>query len=461
MPREKKVVQDIVPTNKRTIRTVAPASKRIPVEQEEVEEEGVEEVPIRRATPLVSISRAQTRMAPPPLRRPSRPASAPRSRKRFPSILLTFGIIFISIAIIAIALSLLYSKAAVTITPKTANVDINGTFTAKKMGDATVTSSGLVYETVSATQTLSQSVPAKEGALIENKAKGSVTLYNEQTTQQKIVAGTRLSNADGDVYRTTATIVIPPGKEGAPGSIVAAVLADAVGAQYNMSLAGATDLKVVAYKGTPKYETVYAKLKTAITGGFAGKKTTIAPEVQTATTNALKESLVTKLLEEAKKLAPKDSVIYTNAYTIEYEIPEPVSKGGEAAEISLKGTLTAAVFRKTAFVKSIAARELDKFPAPSYSINGLEALKFTVVNPKDFSAKKGTPLIFTLKGPVNLIGTFSESALKEELKGTYLKDSNEIFAKYPSIANAYALITPFWMRSFPNAPEKIIIEIKK
>jgi hypothetical protein len=58
------------------------------------------------------------------------------------------------------------------------------------------------------------------------------------------------------------------------------------------------------------------------------------------------------------------------------------------------------------------------------------------------------------------VGTFSEEQLKNELKGTYLKQSNTIFARYPAIANAYALITPFWMRSFPNSPENIHIEIK-
>lgn len=42
-----------------------------------------------------------------------------------------------------------------------------------------------------------------------------------------------------------------------------------------------------------------------------------------------------------------------------------------------------------------------------------------------------------------LTGTISEKKLKEELKGIKLKDSSAIFAKYPSIANAYALITPF------------------
>ncbi len=136
MPKEKKVVQDIVPTGRRSIRNVAP--KKLPVEEEEQEAE--EQVPIRRAPPSISMTRSQTNFPPaaPPSRRPVKVSSS--GKKRFPSILLTFGIVFICIAVIAIALSLLYSKAAVTITPKTAHVDINGTFTAKK-GEAALSSS--------------------------------------------------------------------------------------------------------------------------------------------------------------------------------------------------------------------------------------------------------------------------------------------------------------------------------
>lgn len=464
---EKKRVQDIVPSNKRTIRSV-PTKRHVPVDEQEGDVQ--EPVPIRRAPPQISINRAQTRIVT-PAPQPRRPAVekfpekpekiSPSGKRRLTGVLLTFGIIFIGIAIIAVALSLLYSKAAVTITPKTAHIDVNGTFTAKKEGDPTASAGSLVYIVATTTGTADQTVPATEGPLIETKAKGTVAFFNGQTTQQKIVAGTRIANSDGDIYRTSATIVIPAGATGTPGRIEATVVADQAGAQYNMSLSGPTEFKVVAYKGTPKYETVYAKLKTAITGGFSGKKTTIAPDVLKAAQQTLRDALTTKLLDQARKQVTKDQILYNNAYAIEFETPEPVSKGADSAQVTIKGTLTAAIFNRTALLKSIAAKELDKFPAPTYDISGLDDLKFTVVNSKDFSPRKGSSLIFTMKGPINLTGTFSETALKEELKGTYLKNSNGIFAHYPSIANAYALITPFWMRSFPNSADKIIIEIKK
>jgi hypothetical protein len=378
---ERKVVQDIVPTNKRTVRNIAP-KKKVVVE----EEDGEEVVEIKRPPASSSIARSQTRFAElagdnvptrisrKPMSRPAPMRASPgeKPRRRFPSILLTFLVIFIGIAVIAVALSLLYSKASVTITPKTAHIDINGTYTAKKAGDATLTSGALAYDTISATETMTQSVAATAGPVISSKAKGTATLFNEQVTQQKIVAGTRLANADGDVYRTTETIVIPAGKPGAPGKIDAAILADAAGANYNMSLSEVGDLKVVAYKDTPKYTTVYGKIKTAITGGASGQKVTVAPEVLKAATATMKETINAKLLSQAKTLTPKDSILYPNSYVIEYETPEPVAKGADSAEMTIKGTLTGATFKKTDLLKSIAAKELDKFPAPSYDIQGLK-----------------------------------------------------------------------------------------
>ena len=329
---EKRIVQDIVASSRRTLRRVPPHHIEV------VEEDGEEQVPFR--------------------------SPSLRPRRKISSLIVTFVVVFVCIAVIAVALSLLYSKAAVTITPKTAHFNVSTTVTAKKSDG-----SMFGYEVVSATETETQIIPAVDGPLVETKAKGTVTLYNEQEVQQKIVAGTRLSNADGLVYRTTATVVIPQAKAAkTPGSIAVAVLADKAGASYNMALNGGGDFKFVAYKGGPKYTTVYGKLKTSLTGGFSGSKKTISPEVQKVAIQNLKDSLAVKLVEDAKSLVSRDSIMYENAYTIDYEVSEPVSKDAQTADISVKGTLSGAKFKKTDLLKSIAGKELDKFSAPTYRI---------------------------------------------------------------------------------------------
>ena len=442
----KKVVQDIVPSARRSIRN-------IPIEHEEEE---IRPKTVRRKKVVREVAEPEEidEQEAPPVFVNKKPAKKKKNTGKY---LLSFLIVFISIAVIGVALSLSYSKAVVTITPKVANFDVNGTFTAKK----NPTGSELGYEVVTVADEVHQTIPATSGPVVQTKAKGTAVIYNNYSSSaQTLVAGTRLSDSNGLIYRTSTTISVP-GKKTAPGSIEVTIVADAAGVNYNATVADLKgDYKIVGYKGTPKYDGFYARLKTDLTGGFSGNKMIISPESQKATVTVLQASLKDKLLAKLKSAVPPGFILYDTSYTIEYINLEPVMKENSAADIGVKGTAYAAIFKEDALIKFIAGKEIQKFPSDTYTIKGDNELDFKVSNIKDFSIKKGTPMIFTLKGPISITGTFSEAKLKDELKGIELNASNAVFGKYTAISNAYALITPFWMRSFPNSTEKIILEYK-
>ncbi len=286
----------------------------------------------------------------------------------------------------------------------------------------------------------------------------SGTISSSQTN----VAGLKMTASTINIQTVNASTISVPGKKISPGSIEVAIVADQAGANYNAAVADLKgDYKIVGYKGTPKYDGFYARLKTDITGGFSGNKMIIAPEAQKAAVTALQTTLREQLLTKLKTAVPPGFILYDSAYTIEYTNPEPIMKENTSADVSVKGVAYAAIFKADSLIKFIAGKEIQKFPSDTYTVGGDTDLEFKVSNIKDFSIKKGTPLIFTLKGPISITGTFSESKLKDELKGIDLKASNAVFGKYTAISNAYALITPFWMRSFPNSTEKIILEYKK
>ncbi len=452
----KKIVQDIVPGDRRSIRKInITKEKRRPVveededeeieeeqeesieEEEEEKDEEIEEIISRRKTKIKKIS------------------SGGGSYKY----LLTFVIVLVSLVVIGVALSLSYSKAVVTITPKVTNFDISGTFTAKK--SLTSTTEDFGYEVISVTDMMSQTIPATKGALVQTKAKGTAIIYNNYSaTAQTIVAGTRLSNTQGNIYRTATTVVVP-GKKTSPGSVSVVIVADQAGDKYNLKIADLKgDFKLPGYQGTPKYAGFYARLKTDVAGGYLGNKMTINEESKKTAIKDMQDSLKEQLITKLKENVTPDHILYEGAYNVEFEVPEPVMKGNADADLVVRGTAYGAIFSSDTLIKYIAGKEIKKFPSDTYNITGDKELTFNISNIKDFSAKKATPLIFTLKGPIAITGTFSEEKLKDELKGINLKDSNAIFAKYSAIANAYALITPFWLRSFPNSVEKITIEYK-
>jgi len=197
----------------------------------------------------------------------------------------------------------------IIVTPAIENLIIDGVMTAKK--DALPDE--LKYEVVTASEETKRSIPAIEGPLIQTKAKGTIVLYNIGTssTPQKIIAGTRLSSSKGLTYRTTATVSIPAQKlilgRKVPGTVSVGIIAENAGVEYNISSSFATstpiEFRIIAYKGSNKYQLFYGRLKTDISGGFSGTKKIISADIRKTTEQDLQNEL--KRLEEQYRLTRK------------------------------------------------------------------------------------------------------------------------------------------------------------
>ena len=376
---------------------------------------------------------------------------------------IAFTVVFACIAIIALALSLLYTKAIVTITPTTIPLNIDGNFIAKK--DNT-NPDLLTYQIMTVTLDDTKTIPATDGPLIQTKAKGTITLYNNySSTTQKILAGTRILSNKNLIYKTTWSITIPGKKvlqgKTVPGSIDVGIIADQVGAEYNVAMSDlAGDFKILAYKGSDKYQGFYGRIKKEIEGGFSGKKKIISPELEKATNLDLEKRLKDKLLEKISSSMLDGLVFFDNAYTIEYQKLPTINTDTDMATIGMKGTLNGIIFNSKDLIEFITKKPIQESKLSSYKVDGLKTLDFSIVNIKDFSAKKTTTLSFNLRGPVKITGTFSEKDLKNKLLGIKLDQMTPIVKQYPSIKSVAVLLTPFWMRSFPSSADNIIIEYK-
>lgn len=440
----KKIVQDIVVPNKRR------SIKNIEIERNDDSEE---EKPIRKSK-RVTKTELEEDIDLDEVVFVKKPEKKPK-QKFSPRHLMSFIIIILSVVVIAIAFSLSYSKAIVTITPKIVNLDIGGTYTAKKDS-----ANDLSYEVVTSSLEATTTLKAIKGSLIQTKAKGIFTIYNKNTTSQVLVAGTRLSSPDGLIFRTSKTVTVPAKKTN-PGSMDVTAVADKAGSNYNLLLSeNKYDFKLPGYSGTDKYDKFYSKLKSSITGGYSGNKITIDVNAKNEAIKELETDLRDKLQTKIESVVPKDYTYYNSANTIKFDVQEPRMIDSTNAELIVRGTIFAPIFKTDSLVKSLAGTEARKFPSDTYSIKGDKDLVFKLSNSKDFSAERGTSMIFTLKGNISIVGALDENKLKEELKGIKLSESNAIYNKYGAISSAYSLITPFWLRSFPDSIEKIKIEYK-
>lgn len=465
MPRR---VQDIVPNSHRSIRD-------IPVERNDIQAP-VEPPRKRAAGRPIAVRKPEMEMrrnerdeegedeAPQPVKRMS---VTPPSRKRRSGsrriILALMGIVVV-VAGAGYVASVYFSRAAFTIVPKTVPVTINGAYTAQAAG----TKGSLTYELAVVKGSANVSVPATDGPSISTSAKGKVTVYNKYAaTAQRLIAGTRFADSTGRIYRLTDSISIPgyttSGGAIVPGSVTATVVADQPGESYNLTKSEATDdLSIVAYKGTPRYETVYGRVSTDIVGGFVGTKKTVSPSVLASTTAELKQKIISSLSEQIKNTLPDGYIMYPNAYVPIFSTATVGGGDPKSATVTLQGTLYGILFKKGELVARVAGEDaLSSFDGFAFDTPGFESLDFSIANQKDFSPEKKNTLIIKLKGDASLVGSIPVEELKKKLAGLSLADTSSVLRQYKpviEIDKSSGEITPPWSK-VPSDPERIRIEV--
>jgi len=477
MPRR---VQDIVPNDRRSIRDIpvsgerqAPLVRR--AGQEGTRIDGVrhkaepeaprkkEKASADRPIPIVlHKSDKETALRHMPLTPPTPPKRKPK-RKRTTRLLIALGII-VAAAVIAFFASSRFSRATFTIVPKTLSFTATGTYVAHGAPAAGT----LSYDLVTLKGSASTTVPAISGSVVSTKAQGTVTVYNAYSAQPvRLIAGTRVAGTSGLVYRLTNSIVIPgytkPGANVIPGSIQTPIVADQPGDTYNVSGSDSvSDLKIVAYQGTPKYDTIYARLAGSITGGFVGTKKIVSPSVIASTTAALKASITSTLVSELASAIPSGYIMYDGGYATTFSTSTVGGTDASSAVVTLQGTLYGVLFSKSVLIDALSAgKSASAFGGFGYDAPALPALQVSIANLKDFSPDKKNNLVVNVKGDLTLIGSVPVDDIKKKLEGGSLASTQAIFKAYSGvIESGSGELVPPWSK-IPTDPDRIAITVQK
>lgn len=438
MPRR---IEDIVINDRRSIRS-------IPLEKA-----------MRKAAPLHKI-----KVAPPPPIQESRKGPRNRnSRRLWLAIIIAVVLVVAGTALIA---SKAFSRATFTIVPVTAAVGVSNVTI---VATGTSTPGYIKYDVIKYTGTASTTLPAADGPYISTKASGTVTLYNYYGAQgQRLVAGTRFAGDSGLVYRLSSSVFIPAykgsGSAIVPGTIRAVITADDPGAQYNLKNDGAMTLKIIAFTGGPRYENVFAKMHTDITGGFVGTKKTVNQALLASTTKNLESALLKALRAQAVAGVPSGYVTYDNAYGTSFAAPAIGGEAAKTATVAVTGTFYNVTFKRSELVAKLAgSANVDRFGNRPFSTEGLESLEFTITNPSTWRPAKANTLIARLNGNMKLKGTVPEKELKQKLAGLSLADTRAVFASYSpviDISKSFGELFPSWAASVPKDENRISLLVK-
>ncbi len=451
MPRR---VQDIIPGDRRAFRDTPPAKPASKQRATREREAPPTRASSREAEHKVSLRRLP--LTPPP----------PQSRKRRGGKLaLTVLIIVVVVAIVGWAGSLYYSRAMFTLAARTLPVTVSTAVVVS----GTSTPGYLSYQVMKWSASASTTVAATDGASVSSKAAGSVVIYNSYGAQgQRLVAGTRLANSSGLVYRLAGSVVVPGytlvGGAVKPGSLTAAIVADQPGAEYDLTRAAATsDFKMLGYVGSPKYDGFSARLATDLVGGLSGVKKTVDPAVLAAAADSLRSQLTAQFLSSVKSAVPADSIMYDGAYSSEFGAPGVSGGSTRSAIVSEQGTLYAVLFKRADLVAKLAGQSaVSGFDGFAYASPGLESLSFSVSNAKDFLPQKKSLLIARFSGSMKLIGTIPVAAIRQKLAGLTLSDTEAVLRQYQpviDIEKSSGELTPPWVTHVPTDPARITVNV--
>lgn len=360
---------------------------------------------------------------------------------------------------LAIIIVIIYPSTMITVVPRTHILpfDASTPFTAYPAG---ASATGTIAYTVTS-QVIEDSavVEASGTEKVEEKATGSVTLYNEYSDQPvRLIKNTRFETPAGLIFRIPASVDVPARKGTTPGTLTVTIFADQTGPSYNIPPTG--KFTIPGLKSTPDmYAKVYAKSTTAFTGGFSGDRPAVSPSVLEAAKAEVRSRLDQKAREVGKS-APEGSLAFAGLFVVTYETLPPTNEPGGGVRIHERATISMPIFDRRAFAQSLALAVAADAEGQSIGITFSDSIGGVVLGALSAADLGREPITFTLTGKGLLTWNVDAPSIKTALAGREEEAFEPIIQGFPAVEAARARITPFWKHSFPVDVEDISITIQ-
>ena len=304
----------------------------------------------------------------------------------------------------------------------------------------------------------SQVVPTEGVERVEEKASGSITVYNNYSTQSvKLIKNTRFETPEGLIFRTLSEVIVPGRKGAVPGEITITIFADAAGEKYNVG--PISRLTIPGLKSTPAmYSDVYARSTSAMSGGFSGERAKAAPGAIDAARSDIRGRLEEKIRATFAARTDATAFIFEDLARTTFETLPQTAEAGQGVRIHERARVEIPVFSADAFAhivaESVSAGAEDGGVVLRPGSNFMAHLKST-----EGASLKSTSLQFSLSGTGTLVWKVDAEELAEALAGRDESAFQAIVSSFPGIEEARARIEPFWKNTFPADASDINIKI--
>lgn len=380
--------------------------------------------------------------------------------RRYSGVPRTGRFIFAVLVLLALAVLIgaIFGRVEMAVSPKTLSVQIDKTVPLSKLPAGGF----LVFRTLTLPHKESGSFASTEKKTQAQKAQGAVAIFNESKDAQVLIASTRLETLDGKIYRIPKTIVVPGAKaqggKTTPGSLDVTVFADKPGAEYNIGL---SDFTLPGLKDSPKYELVFARSKTEMSGGASGEQIVVGESDKDAALTVLALRAREAAPELISRKIPKEEFLIIQSVehvVVKENSNPPAGSPAERFDFGIEGEIRgASVARRSleeALLKNLT--ELGVFGGAMARIKNLEKLPMKLIGYK-FDAQS-----FTLHvgGTAEIEAIVDTQAVKSAVLESGARGAVARLSSSPAISRVEARFKPFWWRRTPSDPARIDIVFK-
>ena len=365
-------------------------------------------------------------------------------------------VIFVIISGIVLA-SFLLHNAVVDVKIKEVTSDVDTSLKMVRHDE----SGELSFEIVSLSKEVGEFVPTKGEKQVSIKATGKIIIYNKNTASQKLLSQTRLETSNGKIYHIPSTVIVAGAKKTGgtliPGSLEVNAVADAPGADYNSEL---VDLSFPGFKGTAKYETIYARSKTPFAGGESGT-VKIADEQDLSKAKALvSDSISNQLLSSANQQIPNSFILLPGIYKIQYASSTQETKN-ETLTLRQKADFTGVLVDTKKISMFLAKKSITGYSGEEVTVDNIKDLTFEYVSGTSSLSLNTQSLFVKIKGKPHFVYGYDANKLKADLAGISKESFASVIATYPGLEKGNSKINPFWRSRFPVDLSKITINEEK
>lgn len=291
--------------------------------------------------------------------------------------------------------------------------------------------------------------PSAEGVTVPAKAGGEVTIYNNYSQNQPLVASTRLLSPDGKLFRIDETVTVPAG-----GQVTVMAHADEEGPEYEIEPTRFTIPGL--WQGLQ--DQIYAESDQPMTGG---EVTVVA--VSQDDLDRAEQELSDQMFEQIKQeLLAEASDPRFGGHAFSYQVIEKISDTapGEEKEnftIKIKISVIGAFFNQKQINEVIKAK-IEETLSSDYIVGEVikDETKYSV---NDYNLESGVANVIVDAAASVRIHEASQILDKQKITGLSVDDARSYLAGSPMIRDVEIKTRPFWIGRLPNLEDHIVYEI--